>query len=73
MGTVQKLADISCRIEHLERSAEWITKETVHSDNSISQTATLITVLADEIWDRVCSLVKEIEAIRNKDYLKDLH
>lgn len=61
MNSLEKLNDISCRIEHLERSAEWITKETVHSDNVVSQTATLITVLADEIREKVCSLVKEIE------------
>lgn len=61
MDTVNKLLDISSRLEHLESAAEWITKETVHSDNTISQTGTLICVLADDLRERVCALVKEIE------------
>jgi len=61
MDTVTKLLDISSRLEHLESAAEWITKETVHSDNTISQTSTLICVLADDLRERVCQLVKELE------------
>lgn len=61
MRTVDKLIDITSRIEHLEHAAEWIAKETAHSDNALSQTGTLITVLADDLRERVCSLVREIE------------
>ena len=59
--TVDKLMDIASRIEHLENSAEWITRESVHSDNAVSQTSTLISVLADEIREKVFSLVHDLE------------
>lgn len=59
--TINKLLEISSRIEHMENSAEWITRETVHSDNAVSQTGCLITVLADEIREKVCELVKTLE------------
>lgn len=61
METVEKLLDIASRIDHLEHAAEWIAKETVHTDNGVSQTGTLICVLADELRERVYSLVKEFE------------
>ena len=61
MDTINKLLEISSRIEHMEKSAEWITKETVHSDTAVSQTGCLIAVLADEIREKVCSLVKNLE------------
>lgn len=61
MDTINKLLDISSRLEHLESAAQWITKETVHTDNSVSQTGTLICVLADDLRERVCTLVREIE------------
>ena len=61
MNTMKKLLDISSRLEQLESSAEWIARETVHSDNSVSQAATLINVLADDIRERVCTLIREIE------------
>jgi hypothetical protein len=61
IDTINKLLEISSRIEHMEKSAEWISRETVHSDNAVSQTGTLITVLADEIREKVCTLVKSLE------------
>lgn len=64
MDTMQRLMDIASRIEHLESAAEWIARETAHTDNSLSQTGTLITVLADDIRERVYALVKEIEEIQ---------
>ena len=66
---VKELQEISERINHLENSAEWITKETIHQDCSVSQTATLISVLADEVRERVCQLVREIEK-KNELYSK---
>ena len=33
----------------------------VHSDTAISQTGSLICVLADDIRKKVCALVKELE------------
>ncbi|MEZ4754849.1 MAG: hypothetical protein R3A13_11180 [Bdellovibrionota bacterium] len=64
MDTLEKLMQISSRIEHLENAAEWITRETVHSDNAMSQTGTLITVLADELREMVYNLVHELEQER---------
>jgi hypothetical protein len=61
MSSVQKLLDISSRLSHLEQAAEWVAKETVHTDNAISQTGTLICVLAEEVRERVCALVLELE------------
>jgi len=62
VGTVEKLLNISNRLDHLEQAAEWIAKETVHSDNGVSQTGTLISVLADEIREKICLLVRELES-----------
>jgi len=61
MDTLNKLLNISSRIDHLEDAAEWIAKETIHCDNGISQTSTLICVLADEIREQVYNLAKELE------------
>lgn len=61
METLARLLEIASRIEHLESAAEWIAKETVHTDNGVSQTGTLICVLADDLRERICSLVKELE------------
>ncbi len=67
LDSVSELMAISSRLEHLENSAEWIARESVHSDNSISQTATMISALADDIRERVCELVHALE-IDNKDF-----
>lgn len=61
METLEKIVDISSRLEHLENAAEWIARETVHTDNTISQTGTLICVIVDDLRERLCSLVKELE------------
>jgi hypothetical protein len=61
MKTVDKLLDISSRLEHLESAAEWIARETVQTDNSLSQTGTLICVLAEDLRERLFTLVRELE------------
>ena len=61
MKTMDRLVEISNRLEHLENQAEWIAKESIHTDNSISQSSTLICVLTDEIRERVFELVHELE------------
>jgi hypothetical protein len=61
MNTINKMQEISSRIELLEQSAQWIAKESIHSDNAISQTGTLITALADEIREKLFDLVKLLE------------
>lgn len=61
MNTMDKLLEISSRLEHLENCAEWIARETVHADNGVSQTGTLICVLTDEIREKLCVFMREIE------------
>ena len=61
MDTVNKLLEISSRLEHLEGAAEWITKESVHSDNVISQTGTLILTIADDLREKIYTIVRELE------------
>ena len=61
MQSVEKLLQISSRLDHLEQAAEWIARETVHADNAVSQTGTLICVLADEVRERICHLVHDLE------------
>ena len=64
MDTLKKLIEISDRLDHLENSAEWITRQTVHSDNTVSQTGTLICVLAEDIREKVNELARTVEEIR---------
>jgi hypothetical protein len=66
METMDRLLDISSRLEHLELAAEWIARETVQKDNGVSQSATLITVLADEIREQIFQLVQELEVMLQK-------
>ena len=61
VSTIDRLMEITSRLDHLEGAAEWVARETVHSDNSISQTGTLICVLADDIRERIYNLVCELE------------
>jgi len=61
MDTLDHLSDISSRIDHLEMCAEWISRETATSDTGLCQTATLITALADEIREKICKLIKDVE------------
>ena len=61
MNTVEKLHELSERIDHLQYLAEWVTRETTHSDNTVSQTATLLTVISEEIREKVCEVVTEFE------------
>jgi hypothetical protein len=65
MKTLDRLLEISSRIEHLENAAEWIARETVHTDNTVSQTGTLICAIAEDIQARITELVKQLEEINN--------
>jgi hypothetical protein len=69
MDTMARLMDIASRIDHMESVAEWISRETVHTDNTISQSSTLICVIADDLRERLCQLVKDIEKQREYDKL----
>ncbi len=61
METLEKLIDITSRIDHLENAAEWIARETVHTDQGISQTGTLICVLAEELREKLSQIFSEVE------------
>ncbi len=61
MDTVDHLSDIASRIDHLEMCAEWISRETANADAGICQTASLITALADELREKICKMVREME------------
>ena len=65
MASIEKLVDISSRIDHLEHAAEWIARETVHSDNAVSQTGTLICVLAEDLRERIVALTRELERFQD--------
>jgi len=70
MSTIKKLQEISSRIDHLENAAEWIAREAVHTDNTMSQTGTLICVIADELREKLCGLVRELEKEKEFDVNK---
>jgi hypothetical protein len=61
MNTLAQVLEIASRLDHLGTCAEWIARETVHTDNSVSQTGTLISVLTEDIRERVNALVAELE------------
>jgi hypothetical protein len=61
MNTLSQLLEIASRLDHLGGCAEWIARETVHTDNSVSQTGTLISVLAEDIREKITTLVSELE------------
>jgi hypothetical protein len=63
MDTLKQLLDISSRLDYLEQSAEWIARETVHNDTAISQTGTLISVLTDDVRERIFNIVHELEQL----------
>ncbi len=67
MKTLDRLLEISSRLEHIENSAEWIAKESVHSDSAVSQSGTLITVLVEQVREKVLSLVEDLEEIAQLD------
>jgi hypothetical protein len=63
MNSLAQILDIASRIDHLGSCAEWIARETVHTDNAISQTGTLISVLAEDLREKITNLVSELEQL----------
>lgn len=63
MNTLAQVLEIASRLDHLGTCAEWIARETVHTDNSVSQTGTLISVLAEDIREKITALISELEQI----------
>jgi hypothetical protein len=67
MNTLAQIMEIASRLDHLGSCAEWIARETVHTDNSISQTGTLMSVLAEDIREKITNLVTELEQLGGLD------
>lgn len=67
MNSLSQILDIASRLDHLGSCAEWIARETVHTDNSVSQTGTLISVLAEDIREQITNLVSELEQFSGVD------
>ena len=67
MNSLAQILDIASRLDHLASCAEWIARETVHTDNSVSQTSTLISVLAEDIREKITNLVSELEQMGEID------
>lgn len=63
MSTLDQLLEISSRLEHLENAAEWVAKETIHTDNGISQTGSLMCVLIDEVREAIYKLAKDVDTL----------
>lgn len=63
MNTLGRVLDISSRLDHLSNCADWVARETVHTDNGLSQTGTLMAVLVEDIRERITDLVNELEQI----------
>lgn len=63
MDTLGKLMEITGKLDHLENTAEFIARETIHSDNVLSQSATLICTVADDLRERVFTLVRDLEEL----------
>jgi hypothetical protein len=64
MNSLAQVLEIASRLDHLATCAEWVARETVHTDNSISQTATLMSVLTEDIREKINCLVSELEQIQ---------
>lgn len=63
MNTLAQVLEIASRLDHLGTCAEWIARETVHTDNGVSQTGTLISVLTEDIREKINALVTELEQL----------
>lgn len=62
MDNIERLEEICMRLDHLEQAGEWISRAMATSDSATSHTGTLVTVLAEEIRDRLIELVQMLEA-----------
>ena len=61
MNTVDKIHEISLRLEHMHQAGDWLSRSLVHADPTASHTGTLITVLVEDIRERILNLVTELE------------
>ncbi len=61
MDSIEKLQEISLRLDHMQAAGDWLARSLVHSDSAASHTGTLITVLTEDIRERLLELVTELE------------
>ena len=61
VDSVDKLHDISLRLEQIESAGEWIARTLVHTDSGACQAGTLVSVLAEDVRQRLLDLVTELE------------
>ena len=61
MKTVDKLQELSNRLDHLESVSLWIAETVGETDPAVSQSANLIETLAEDVRYRVMELVSELE------------
>ena len=61
MDTVAKLHEICLRLDHIESAGSWLARSLVHTDSSAAQTGILVSVLSDDIRERLIELVTELE------------
>ena len=61
MESVEKLQEISLRLDHMQAAGEWLARSLVHTDSAASHTGTLITVLTEDIRGRLLELITELE------------
>jgi len=61
MDSLEKIQQIALRLDHIEGAGEWLSRAMVHTDSSASQTGTLISVLVEDVRERVMELVTELE------------
>lgn len=61
MDSLEKLQEISLRLDHMQAAGDWLARSLVHTDSAASQTGTLISVLVEDIRTRLLELVTELE------------
>ena len=60
-SNVNKLHELSLRIDQIQSAGEWLARALVHTDASASQTGSLISVLADDVRGKLIELVSQLE------------
>ena len=61
MKSLEKLQEISLRLDHLDAAGEWLARALVHTDEAASHTGSLVSVLSEDLRNRIFELVTELE------------
>lgn len=70
MDSLDRLQEISMRLDHMQAAGDWLARSMVHLDSAASHTGTLITVLVEDVRSRLLELITELEkeiAVLNRD------